>query len=45
MESVLQINIINGKQWAIQWYVEKNKVTHVGEDVITVVIDITKKYF
>ena len=37
--------IINGKQCTIQWYVEKNKVTHVSEDVITGVIDSTKKTF
>ena len=37
--------IINGKQCTVQWYVYYNKVTHVSEDVITGVIDITKKHF
>ena len=37
--------MINGKQCTIQWYADDNKVTHVSEDVITRVIDITKKSF
>ena len=37
--------MINGKQCNIQWYVNDNKVTYVSEDVIAVVIDITKKCF
>ena len=36
---------INDKQCTIQWYVDDNKVTHVSEDVITGVIDITNKHF
>ena len=37
--------MINGKQCTIQWYEENNKVTHISKDVITRVIDITKKHF
>ena len=37
--------IINGKYCTIQWYMDNNKVTHDSEDVITGVIDITKKHF
>ena len=33
--------ITNGKYCTIQWYVDDNKVTHVSEDVIIAVIDIT----
>ena len=33
--------MINGKYCTIQWYVDDNKVTHVSEDVIIAVIDIT----
>ena len=36
---------ITGKKFTIQWYVEKNKFMHVSADVITGVMDITKKYF
>ena len=37
--------LINGKQCTTQWYVDDNKVTHVSEDMITGVINITKKHF
>ena len=37
--------MINGKQCTIQWYEENNKVTHISKDMITRVIDITKKHF
>ena len=36
--------MINGKHCTIQWYVDDNKVMNVSEDVITGVIDITKKH-
>ena len=37
--------IINGKHCIIQSYADENKGIHVSEDVITGVIDITKKNF
>ena len=37
--------IINGKQFIIQWYVDENKATHVSDDVMTGVINITKNNF
>ena len=37
--------MMNEKQCTIQLYVGDNKVMHVSENVITGVIDITKKHF
>ena len=37
--------MIDYKQCTIQLYVDDIKVTHVNEDVITGVIDITRKKF
>ena len=37
--------IINDKHCTIQWYVDDNKVTYFSEDMITGVVNFTKKSF
>ena len=37
--------IFHFKQCTIQWYLNDNKITYVSEDVITGVIDTTRKVF
>ena len=37
--------MINGKQCTIVWYVDENKLSHVDPNIVTKLLEKTKKHF
>ena len=37
--------MINGKQCTIVWYIDDNKLSHIDPNIVTEVLEETKKHF